>query len=80
MTKLDEILRDPSAVFADPADVLAQEQFSDAEKVKILQQWRYDMVQLQVAAQESLIGESRGAKDLTRIDDCLRQLGKGDDK
>ncbi len=80
MPQLDEILRDPSAAFADPADVLAHEQFSDAEKKRILQQWRYDMVQLQVAAGENLIGESRGAKDIARIDDCLRQLGTGDDK
>jgi len=79
MTKLDEILRDPSAAFVDPVDVLRQEQFSDADKKRILQQWRYDMVQLQVAAQENLIGESRGAKDLARIDDCLRQLDRGDD-
>ena len=71
---LDEILKDPSAVYADPCEVLCQSKFPAADKTRILQQWRYDLVQLQVAAGENLIGDSGGAGILRKIDDCLREL------
>lgn len=74
MSLVEEILHDPSAAFSDPIEVLCQKRLTRDEKVRILEQWRYDLVQLQVASEENLIGDSEGATRLKKVDDCLKQL------
>jgi hypothetical protein len=78
MSRVEDILRDPSAAFPEPGDVLSQEDLSRDDKVRILRQWRYDLVQLQVASGENLIGDAEGAAQLTKIDEYLRQLSADD--
>jgi len=74
MKNLEEILRDPSAAFADPREVLGFEGLSRDEKIRVLQQWRYDLVRLQVASAENLTGDSSPGSGIQSIDECLRQL------
>lgn len=74
MTDLKDILRDPSAAFADPCEVLVQSRLSTDDKIRILKQWRYDLVQLQVASEENLVGDADGSARIRKIDECLRQL------
>ena len=74
MSDIDDILRDPSAAFHDPCEVLVHSRFARDDKVRILQQWRYDLVRLQVASEENLVGDSTGADRIRKIDECLRQL------
>ena len=55
---LDTILRNPSAAFTTPNDVLNDKHLSDAEKLEILEQWEYDARELQVAADENMPGQN----------------------
>lgn len=71
---LEEILRDPAAAFSDPAEVLCQGRLSRDDKARVLKQWRYDLEQLQVAADENLLGDDDQAAKMGKIDDCLKQL------
>lgn len=74
MDEVDDILRDPSAVFADPCEVLCQGRLSRDDKIRVLKQWRYDLLRLQVASDENLIGDASGASHIGKIDECLAQL------
>lgn len=74
MQEIDDILRDPSAAFSDPCEVLCQARWSRDDKIRVLQQWRYDLVQLQVASSENLVGDTNHGDMLQKIDECLRQL------
>lgn len=74
MSDIDDILRDPSAAFNDPCEVLVQSRYARDDKVRILQQWRYDLVRLQVASDENLTGDGTDASLIRKIDECLRQL------
>jgi hypothetical protein len=73
-SELRTVLRDPSAAFADPCEILCQSRWSRDDKVRVLRQWRYDLVQLQVASGENLAGDTTGAGHIRKIDECLRQL------
>lgn len=74
MSELHNILRDPSAEFSSPHEVLRAQQLSRNDKVRVLRQWRYDLVQLQVASAESLTGDTDSTAGIRTIDECLRQL------
>lgn len=74
MEDLESILRDPSAEFAEPREVLTNQQLTLDEKIRVLRQWRYDLIRLNVASAESLTGDSNPAADIQTIDECLRQL------
>lgn len=79
MKDLKEILKDPSAAFTDPCEVLVQSRLDSDDKARILRQWRYDLVQLQVASDENLVGDGEGSARIKKIDECLRQLGAAAD-
>ncbi|MDZ7644496.1 MAG: hypothetical protein U5K76_09960 [Woeseiaceae bacterium] len=72
--EIETILKDPAAAFSDPCEVLCQVRLSRDDKAQVLRQWRYDLVQLQVASEENLIGDAGGAALIRKIDECLRQL------
>ena len=74
MTELQKILHDPSAAFSDPCEVLCQGRLSRDEKVRVLEQWRYDQVRLQAANDENLVGDADSGALIKKIDECLRQL------
>ncbi|MBT8095864.1 MAG: hypothetical protein HKP32_08180 [Woeseia sp.] len=74
MSDIDQILRDPSASFAHPGDVLRQSTLSRDEQIRVLKQWRYDLVQMQVASAENLGGDTNAGAGIRSIDECLRQL------
>ncbi len=74
MTELQKILHDPSAEFADPCEVLVARRLSADDKVRVLEQWRYDLVRLQAASDENLTGDADSGSKIRKIDECLRQL------
>lgn len=53
---LDSALRDPSSVFARPADVVSTPFLSPTSKLAILEQWETDARSLAVASDESMTG------------------------
>ena len=44
---------DPTMVFKDPTDVIADENLSRDQKIEILRRWEYDARQLEVAEEEA---------------------------
>ena len=44
---------DPTMVFKDPTDVIADENLSRDQKIEILRSWEYDAHQLEVAEEEA---------------------------
>jgi hypothetical protein len=62
-----------AAMFSSPAEVLARDDLSREEKIKILCEWEYDTRELLVAADENMPGDC--ADMLTQIHQALHQLG-----
>lgn len=70
---LDRALRDPSAVFGTPEEVLSREDFSREQKILILRRWEHDARELEVADDEGM--RPGGEPDrLARVLDALRTL------
>lgn len=53
---LEAILKDPSAAYNKPEDILNDNSLSHDEKSKVLDQWEYDALELQVATEENMPG------------------------
>jgi len=56
---LEKALRDPAAVFAAPDDVL-DAPFSDQDKIRILEQWKADAIELSRSVSEGMEGPASG--------------------
>jgi len=61
--RLDAILRDPSAVYNKPNDILNDTNLRDYKKLEVLEQWEYDARELQVAADENMPGSLEAPLD-----------------
>ncbi|RUO80396.1 hypothetical protein CWI84_04850 [Idiomarina tyrosinivorans] len=70
---LSKALKNPADVYANPDAVLKDANLTDAEKIQVLEQWRLDAVEAEVADSENMAG---GPPDqLPAILDALRKLG-----
>ncbi len=68
---LERALLDPTSVFRTPEEVLARQDLTRDQKAAILQRWRYDAIELEVAETE---GMRDGEPDLLdRVLDALRR-------
>jgi hypothetical protein len=70
--------RDPEAAYHEPHLLLEDESRSDAEKIKLLLDWRQDLLELQTAGAENMpnqAGESNVASRLQAVTDALIALG-----
>lgn len=80
MTDFDKAMRDPTLVFKQPSDVLADKSLSKEQKIKILTQWEYDARELSVAEEENMPAKfGDEANMLNRIHEALRTLGVSND-
>jgi isochorismate hydrolase len=67
----ERALLDPTSVFRMPEEVLARQDLTRDQKAAILQRWRYDAIELEVAETE---GRRDGEPDLLdRVLDALRR-------
>ena len=69
---------DPEATYHEPRLLLEDTSRSDAEKIKLLLDWRQDLLELQTAAAENMPnqrGEQNGATRLQAVMDALITLG-----
>lgn len=74
---LENAYKDPAAEFELPRDVLNDERLSHEQKKAILEQWKRDAVQLEVAASENMAGGEPNM--LHRVSEALQELtGQGD--
>lgn len=73
--RFQKILQDPSAIYETPEDVLKDDSLSKDEKRQVLNQWRYDAIQLQTGDAENMSGGEESPLD--KILQCLRHLDRG---
>ena len=86
MVDIDKALVDPALVFKAPEEVLADNELSREQKIKILQRWEYDVRELQVAEEEGMEGPQpvtldvvlRALRALARIPSDPRRQSKGE--
>jgi hypothetical protein len=58
MVDVEKALLDPSLVFKTTEEVLASNELSREQKIKILHRWEYDVRELEVAEEEGMRGRS----------------------
>jgi hypothetical protein len=73
MIDVEKALLDPGLVFKTPAEVLANNELTRAQKIEILRRWEYDVRELQVADEEGMEGPEPVTLDA--VLDALRTLG-----
>ncbi len=73
---LDAILKDPSAVYKKPEDVLTDNNLSRDEKFEVLAQWEYDARELLVATEENMPGTHDSW--LEKVLEAKHKLEQGD--
>jgi hypothetical protein len=77
MIDVEKALLDPGLVFTTPAEVLANNELTRAQKIEILRRWEYDVRELQVADEEGMEGPEPVTLDA--VLDALRTLGASED-
>ncbi len=73
MVDIDKALVDPALVFKAPEEVVADNELSREQKIRILQRWEYDVKELQVAEEEGMEGPQ--SVTLDEVLGALRALG-----
>jgi hypothetical protein len=73
MVDIDKALVDPALVFKAPEEVVADNELSREQKIKILHRWEYDVRELQVAEEEGMEGPQPVTLDVVLR--ALRALG-----
>jgi hypothetical protein len=75
--RFESAFLDVGRAFAHPEDISAARDISAAQKVKLLQNWEYDLRLMQVAADENMTpGKPSGSLELFgRVRACLNALG-----
>jgi hypothetical protein len=73
MTDFDKALLDPTSVFRTPEDVLKAQDLTREQKIEVLRRWEYDARELEVAADENMIGNNSDLLD--RVLKSLSKLG-----
>jgi hypothetical protein len=71
--RLHRALLDPPDVFNSPKDVLADKDFTKAQKIEVLRRWEYDASEISVAEDEGM--PARNGELLQHIMRALAELG-----
>ncbi len=67
--RFDEVQKDVAANFATPGAILGDSELEPRQKVKLLQQWEYDLRQMLVASEENMTDQTAaqgGSAELLR--------------
>ena len=74
MIDVNKAMLDPTMVFEDPKDVVANVELSRDQKIEILRRWEYDARQLEVAEEEAGMAVRR-PEMFDRVLQALHTLG-----
>jgi hypothetical protein len=74
MIDVKKAMLDPTMVFEDPKEVVANDELTRDQKIEILHRWEYDAHQLEVAEEEAGMGVRR-PEMLDRVFRALHTLG-----
>lgn len=68
MLKRKDLTRDTERVFKEPSHVLENDELSPADKIRVLENWKLDLLELQRASEENMAGQAgQGAKVAERL-------------
>lgn len=79
--EFEKALLDVSKVFESPEDICAQKNLTHEQKLKLLQQWEYDLQLLLVAAEENMPAQGKASEPgktaelVQRIHKLVAQMG-----
>ncbi|WP_374656628.1 hypothetical protein [Dongia sp.] len=75
--EFDTAMQDVAKAYGNPANLLADDDLSRAQKLKLLQQWDYDLGLLLVAAEERMTGPggSVTAERMRSVREAIKLLG-----
>jgi len=80
--RFDEALTDVTKVYAQPSDIIAADDLSHQQKVKLLRQWEFDLRENLVASEENMtaapIPEGHSAELLRGVRKALLAIGADD--
>ena len=74
MIDVAKAMLDPTMVFDDPSDVLADKDLTHDQKVEILRRWEYDARELEVAEEEAGMAVLQ-PEIFDRVVQALHELG-----
>ncbi len=74
MIDVKKAMLDPTMVFKDPKEVVANAELTRDQKIEILRRWEYDAHQLEVAEEEAGMGVRR-PEILDQVIQALHTLG-----
>ncbi len=74
MIDVNKAMLDPTMVFKDPKDVVADVELTRDQKIEILRRWEYDAHQLEVAEEEAGMAVRRPDM-FDRVLEALHTLG-----
>ena len=74
MIDVNKAMLDPTMVFKDPKDVVANVELTRDQKIEILRRWEYDARQLEVAEEEAGMAVRR-PEMFDRVLQALHTLG-----
>lgn len=72
---INKVMLNPAGAFKDPEELMASAEFNNAEKIKILESWAYDIQELEKAEEENMRGNDNYTF-LRRIKNILLDLKK----
>lgn len=82
--RFDDALTDVAKVYAHPKDILSADDLSHQQKVKLLQQWEFDLRENLVASEENMTAETlpegHSAELLRGVRKALISIGAVDHK
>ena len=73
---LRKAILNPALVFLGPEDVLQRDELTREQKIEVLRRWKFDALQLQVAAEENM-GSEQPSDILDRVLQALHALNAG---
>lgn len=73
MVDIDRAILDPAGVFKVPSEVLQSSELTKEQMIMIFRQWEYDARELEVAEEESMIGNNTHLLD--QVQKALMELG-----
>ena len=78
MTDLKKALLDPTMVYQEPSEVVADQELTRDQKIEILRRWEYDAQELEVAEEEAGMTVRR-PEMFDRVVEALHSLGAARD-
>lgn len=68
----EKALLNPAKEFVSPRDVLTEQSLTQDQKIQVLRRWEYDALELEVAEEENMGGDSPSI--LSEVLDALHSL------